>query len=232
MISKTTKSVALKGLLFGLVTSLGACGDKTTPVVKTPVPVNPVPAPSTANFANDPLVQYVIPQLQAMYGNVKIVYPGSASVNGVTFSGSMTWQQIYTNVTEIIRRLPSNCLGQAPTAGMTAWAYVNYGCLNQLSAADQNALSLTTVDFTNIYSGSSNFDSYLAVVVNMITGYGYQSTIGMYSQYTNAYTQYNPYFQQWAPVTGYGNYNGGAVTGGLSLGNGGFGLNLGGVFQF
>lgn len=242
------RSITLKVLTFGLVVSLGACGGKNNPAaIPAPAPAL-VPGAPTSIQPTDYVGMNIVPQLQAQYGNIWITPGpgfnggGAIVVAGVTFPAgqSITWAQAYTAVLQISARSP-NCV-QNVQQNTPYWAQVNYGCLwSQLNAQDMNILKTTQVSFQNIQSqmwGNNQGSGTLYLVIDMLLGSNYS-----YYNQTQQYQFYGTPNYAWGQTPyQYGAYNGSALYGypqnGISAGlnfaggNGGYGLNFGGVFNW
>lgn len=221
---KTYNNIVLKALSFSLVAGLAACGGKNTaPVAVAPTPVaNPTPA------ATDYVASTIIPQLQAMYGNIFIYAANGVSVSGVAFpaNGWTSWAAIYPLVLQIAARSPNCASNVQPNSPF--WAQVNYSCLSQmLNSQDLSILSYTQVTFEKYQQQMNNASTgNLKMVIDLIFNNSYQ-----YVNQTQQYQYYGTPSYGYVPYSN-GYYNGNGVSGGLNIsgGNGGFGLS--GAFNF
>jgi hypothetical protein len=256
------------------IVALNACGgEDPVPVVVNetqpqPPPPPPPPAPvsvpqpdfsqvHSANF--DYVLQYVVPQMQATYGDVEIIgdvyvlLPGH--VTPVNIRGQiLSWAQIYT---EYVRGFATVCscyvsVPGFPTygSGFQGWAQFDYQGFNGWLSAGFGTNN------TGYYNDWFNSDlvrftrlGYSASFISVINTLVYSNYNFYYIYYTNYYYIYYPtytyytwplmsyrtyYYNQWPAIYGYN--PGSTIAGGFSYtkdkGDSRWTFGIGGFFNF
>jgi len=216
-------------LAFGALLALQACGSDpaAAPGPVGPAPT-PVPTPPVASIpANVDFVSaYIIPSLQAQYGNLELMAEVQVGgTNAVIAPGVYSWADMNARILEMV----NGC-----------------GCFEQNAQIPQGMangfVNLNYNDFYLFIGGSNGqlFNPWYNVQVRTQSGHrtSFYHIFNLlvttaYSYYSNYYYSYVYNYGSWGSYNYWPQQNNTQVGGSLSYDSGtGFSINVGGMFSF